>query len=61
MEIKFKNKWNTPNKSSKKVAAKLRIGKVTVLDLYFTVGDPRVTFTFMNFTFTLDKPEQTED
>lgn len=54
INFEFKNKWKTPNKSGKKVAAKLRIGKVTVLDIYFTIGEPKVSVTLFNFNFVID-------
>lgn len=61
MTIKFKNNWKIVNKSGKKMALKLRIGKLTLLDIYFTIGQPKVVFTLINYTVTFDKSPAVEE
>lgn len=55
MTTKYKNGWGIPNKNGDKVMAKLRVGKVTIFDLYFTIGVPKATLTVMNYTFDFSK------
>ncbi len=48
--FKFKNHWKVHNKSGRKVSIKIRVGKVTVLDVYFTLGVAFLSVTLFNYT-----------
>ena len=55
MKALYKNNWAIQNKSSKKVNAKIRFGKITIFDLYFTIGLAQVNITLFNHSWEFKK------
>lgn len=51
------NGWKNRNKQSDKYQCKLRLGRVTVYDIFYDFGDRKGAITFMNFTVKLSKKE----
>jgi len=51
--MKIINGWKNPNKQADKLQSKLRIGKVTVYDFFYDLGDRKGGLTFMNFSVKL--------
>ena len=49
------NGWKNRNKQSDKYQCKLRLGRVTVYDIFYDFGDKKGVITFMNFTVKLYK------
>ena len=49
------NGWKNPNKQSDKYQCKLRLGRVTVYDVFYDFGDRKGAVTLMNFTVKLFK------
>jgi hypothetical protein len=45
----YTNGWKTANKKSTKLELKLRLGKVTVLELRYDRAKKKGAFTFLNF------------
>jgi len=59
------NGWKNRNKQSDKYQCKLRLGRITVYDIFYDFGDGKGAITFMNFTIKLSKkkvdvPQSTE-
>lgn len=47
------NGWKNPNKQSDKYQAKLRLGRVTLYDIFYDFGDKKGGITLMNFSIKL--------
>jgi hypothetical protein len=54
------NGWKNPNKQSDKYQCKLRLGRVTVYDVFYDFGDRKGAVTLMNFTVKLFKKAKKE-
>lgn len=48
--MKFQNNWGNPNKHNDKFIAKLRFGKLTVLDIIVDISSKLYCITLFNFT-----------
>lgn len=51
--MKFQNGWGNPNKHNDKFIFKLRVGKLTVVDLIIDLSSKVFAFTLLNFTIKL--------